>query len=234
MKAYMAWEVQSFPSFMSPWLHEFATRENSTRPRSPGAWSRRWPLTFHARQARLGRPRASKRPPPLEPLAPRTGAAGALGPASPPPRRPARGPAVREGVTVPPGLAAPAPRPPPPTFCPLPAYVTSWGPAAAPWRPGAEEGTWWAARAGGRKEAGHRPAEPGNHRGNSRNSEQLSRNSAADLPPAPECDSSRPAPPLGRRPLSWEGGRSQAPRRVGGARGPRRVGGVGGGGRGRP
>ena len=36
--------------------------------------------------------------------------------------------------------------------------------------------------------------------GNSRNSDQLPRNSAADPPPAGECGASRPAPPLGRRP----------------------------------
>lgn len=139
---------------MSPWLHEFATRENSARPKSPGSWSPALPTDFPRApgQARPAAGRQASSSP--RALRPEDRRGRALGPASPPPRHPARGPAVGEGVTVPPGLAAPAPQPPPPTFCPLPAYVTSWGPAAAPWRPGAEGRTWWAGKARGRKEAG--------------------------------------------------------------------------------
>ena len=71
----------------------------------------------------------------------------------------------------------------------------------------------------GRREARSRGTgrpSPGKHRGNSRNSDQLSRNSSADPPPARECGSSRRAPPLGRRPRSWESGWSQTRPRHGG------------------
>ena len=107
-----------------------------------------------------------------------------------------------------PGLVAPAPR-----RCfrphPAPAVVTSWTPAAAPWRPVAERRAEWTVKAVGRKGAREQPAErKGSHRETPGNSDQLSRNSAADLPPAPQRGSSRPPRPAPRpwpaAPSWWE------------------------------
>lgn len=131
-----------------------------------------------------------------------------------------------------PGLAAPAPRR---GFRPhpAPAVVTSWAPAAAPWRPVAERGAEWTVKAVGRKGAREQPAERGVPHGETPgNLDQLSRNSAADLPPAPERGSSRPPrpsavacsrEPVGRARRSY-GGRGaareseqDAARKVGGA-----------------
>lgn len=136
-----------------------------------------------------------------------------------------------------PGLAAPAPRLPSSSRSRV---VTSWAPAAAPWRPVAERGVEWTVREVGRKRAWEQLAEHGEtHRQTPGNSDQLSRNSAADLPPAPERGSSRPPRPsaaacawsLGRAQPA-EGGRGRA--RPGGSEHSRTPSGAGGRGRTRP
>lgn len=145
----------------------------------------------------------------------------ALGPALRPPGAPGWGPAAAgKGIRGPrPALAAPAPRPAaPPPAAPRPAFVCLLGAGgcsmAARVR---KEGPGGRRRRGGGQSAG---APAGRARrataGNSRNSDQLSRNSAADPPPAGRTRLLPARPPLGRRP--WPGRVGRAGRgRVGGA-----------------
>lgn len=73
----------------------------------------------------------------------------------------------------------------------------------------AERGVEWTVREVGRKGAWEQPAEHGEtHRETPGNSDQLSRNSAADLPPAPERGSSRPPRPSAAA-CAWSLGRAQ-------------------------
>lgn len=113
------------------------------------------------------------------------------------PGAPGSGPhSLGEVSRSPPGLAAPAP-----LLLPTPRVRYLLGAGGCSMAAGGRRRY----QVAGEGRSGQRAGAPagrarGTTEGNSRNSNQLPRNSAADPPPAGECGASRPAPPLGRRP----------------------------------